>query len=126
MEGQAPHYCTGCGEIHGAKHQTPPEVEIARIQAERDIRVAELGRTETKMAVEGQLAETEIVAEATVDEAVVKAEVLDELMAPEPEPEPVVVVADETGGEPAEEIPDAEPPETEPASAGSKGSNPWW
>lgn len=127
MEGQGAHYCTGCGEMHGAEHRETPEVAIARINREADVRIAEIQRGEfqkTELEAETEVAVAEIDAAAVVDEATVKAEVLDEILTPpEPEPEPVVVVADETA---PEEIPDAEPPEADAAPAASKASNPWW
>jgi hypothetical protein len=122
-----PHYCAACGEIHGGSSRESEEVKIAKINAERDIRVAELARGESKTFVEGQIEQTEIEASAAVDEAVVKAEILEELAEPEPEPEPVVIVSNETEGDAAPEPePEADLPEagTMPAAAGK--SNPWW
>ena len=90
------------------------EVEIARIQAERDITLAKIER--------GIIAQ-EIEAETAVDAA--KAEILDDVLSP-PEPEPVPVVEVDT---PAEEIPSEEPPpvvDAEPEPAGKRNSNPWW
>jgi len=126
-----PHYCTGCGQMHGGEARENPEVAIARIQAERDVKVAQLSRTETTTWAEADVATAEIAAEAQVDEAVVTAEVqgemLDQILEPEPEPEPVVVVSNEAEGGGADEMPAGEPPEAEPAEAvSSKPSNPWW
>lgn len=126
-------WCPDCGVEHcvDAKEVTTAEVEIARINKERDIELAKLSKAEQVVRTEGYVAETEIQAEAQVEEAVVRAEVvgevLDEILAPEPEPEPVVVVDDQSGGAPADEMPAGEPPEaisTPPVSSGS--SNPWW
>jgi hypothetical protein len=122
-----PHYCSACGEVHGGSAGKDPAVEIAKINAERDIRVAELARGESKKFVEGQIEQTGIEASAAVEEAVVKAEVLEELAEPEPEPEPVVIVSNEAeGGAAPEPEPEADLPEagTVPAAAGK--SNPWW
>jgi hypothetical protein len=127
-EPMAPHHCTGCGDMHGGEHRENPEVAIARIQAERDVRVAELGRGEfnkTELEAETEIAVAEIDAAAVVEEATVKAEVLEEIITPaEPDPEPVVVVEDQSA--PAETEPDDAPPEIEPAAAPSRKSNPWW
>lgn len=120
------HYCTGCGEIHGGKSGTPPEVRIAEINAQRDVEVARLSRSETREVVEGELAAVELETEAQVEEAVVKAEVLEEIAAPEPEPEPVVIVSNETDQEPADVPAEAEPPEVEGSEPAQKSSNPWW
>jgi hypothetical protein len=124
----AAHHCTGCGELHGGETRTSPEVEIARIQAERDVRVAELQRGEfqkTELEAETEIAVAEIDAAAAVEEATVKADVLEEILTPpEPEPEPVVVVSDES--EPAEEPPGDEPPEIDAAPVTKAKSNPWW
>lgn len=130
MTDQPPHYCTGCGEMHGVERQENPEVAIARINREADVRIAEIQRGEfqqTELEAETEVAVAEIEAAAQVDEATVKAEVLDEILTPpEPEPDPVVVVADETAGEPAEEPPAAEPPETAEPPVAEKRGNPWW
>jgi len=122
-----PHHCSACGEVHGASPRTSPEVEIARIQAERDIRVAELSRGEfqkTELEAETEIAVAEIEAAADVEEAIVKAEVLDDILTPEPEPEPVVIVENEAEAESAE--PDDAPPEIETAPPAPKRSNAWW
>jgi hypothetical protein len=124
------HHCSACGEVHGGERRDSPEVAIARIQAERDVKVAELARGEfqkTELEAETEIAVAEIDAAAVVEEATVKAEVLDEILSPpEPEPEPVVVVADESAAEAEEVAADGEPPEVEAVPAGKKASNPWW
>jgi len=126
-------FCPDCGIEHcaDAKEVTAAEVRIAEINANRDIEVARLAKAETTIRTEGYIEETAIAADAQVEEAVVKAEVvgdvLDQVLEPEPEPEEVVVVADESGGGGGEEMPAAEPPEAEPAAPVSSGpSNPWW
>lgn len=129
-QSQSAHYCTGCGEMHGGEHRESPEVAIARINREADVRIAEIQRgqfQQTELEAETEVAVAEIEAAAVVDEATVKAEVLDEILTPpEPEPDPVVVVADETDPAPAEEPPSAEPPETPEPPAAEKRGNPWW
>ena len=115
------HQCTECGltHDHGGALPTDPAVEIARIQAERDMRIAELQRGEldkTELEAETEIAVAEIEAAAGVEEATVKAEVLDDILTPpEPEPEPVVVVEPEPEPEP-EPLEAAPPPAAEPAS----------
>jgi hypothetical protein len=122
-----PHYCSACGEIHGGPAGKNPEVEIARIQAERDIEVAKLSRAETREVVEGAIEQTEIESAAAVDEAVVKTEVLEELAAPEPEPEPVVIVSNEAEGDPEPEPePEADLPEPGPPPEPAGKANVWW
>jgi hypothetical protein len=122
-----PHHCSACGEIHGGSEQESEQVKLAQINAKRDVEVARIQRGETKLAVEGAIEQTEIAAEAAVDEAVVENAILEELTAPEPEPEPVVIVSNENDGggmpepEPAEELPDPGP-----APEASKSGNPWW
>lgn len=127
-EPMAPHHCTGCGEMHGGEHRESPEVAIARIQAERDIRVAELGRGEfqqTELEAETEVKVAEIEAAAAVEESTVKAEVLEDILAPpEQEPEPVVVV-DPAAAEP-DSVPDDEPPVVDSAPVAKAKSNPWW
>ena len=128
-----PHFCTGtgCEALHGSGGQNP-DVQIAKINAERDVEVARIGRTETRTWAEADVAAAEvqaaamveataIQAEAAVDEAVVENEVLEEVV--NPEPEPVVVVQQEAGPEEDEEA--GTPPETThvPAEGKSKG---WW
>jgi hypothetical protein len=103
-----PHYCSACGQQHGGGSRKDPDVEIARINAERDIRVAELARGEfktTPLEAETQIAVAEIEAGAAVA-------VAEELGSPdEPEPETQAIVVE---GPPAE--PPEEPASIEPAS----------
>jgi hypothetical protein len=90
------HQCAECGLTHDHEGSLPvsPEVEIARINAERDVKVAELARRQELDWNETRVAETEIEAEAAVDIAEVQAEsgveaaeaVADALAPPEPEP----------------------------------------
>jgi NMD protein affecting ribosome stability and mRNA decay len=125
-----PHYCSACGEIHGGASRESEEVKIAKIMADKEIRIAELANRATTEVVEGSIEQTEIEAAAAVDEAVVKVEVMEELAEPpEPEPQPVTVVSNEAEGGDAEPEPEAEPPEAEGAPAApvpSGSSNPWW
>ncbi len=91
------------------------EVEIARINAKRDIDLAKIQRG---------IIESEVVQEAQL--ATAEADAVVETLAPEPEPEPepvVVVNADpDADSAPA----DDEPPDISDAPAPQKASNPWW
>lgn len=90
------------------------EVEIARINADRDVTLARIEK--------GIMSE---MTEAAAEENAVKAEILDEAMTP-PEPEPVpVVVEDAPAEEPVTEAPPP-PAEESPEPAGKRNSNPWW
>jgi|SRR5579859_1744029 len=132
-------YCPDCGHIHPAGGAAPEaeaeaiaaeeaagaaegvaetvstaEVEIARIQADRDVTLAKIEKGIIAQEIEARETENEV-----------KAELLDDVLAP-PEPEPVPVVVEEA---PAEEIPSEEPPpviEAEPEPAGKRKGNPWW
>jgi hypothetical protein len=125
----AEHHCTGCGQVHGGSSHENPEVAIARINREADVRIAEIQRGEfqkTELEAETEIAVAEIDAAAVVEESTVKADVLEDILTPpEQEPEPVVVVSDETAP-PADMPADDEPPEIDTAPAVKKASNPWW
>lgn len=109
-----PHYCTGCGEVHGGGSGDSPDVKIAKINADRDIEVARIQRSEARQAIEAETEQTETIAAAEVEQTAIEAEAIAEAGIPEPEPEmpvieaPVVVQAPE---EPAGEV--SAPPETE-------------
>lgn len=126
-------YCPGCGTklnreqeaaAETAEHETETQteeitdaaVEIARIEANRDIAVAKIGAGITE-----HVAEVEQAAELAHAEG--KAEGLETAIAPEvPEtpPEPVVVVNDDQETEPS--IPEAEPEHHEaPKSSAKRG-----
>ena len=128
-------FCPHCGNetdqliaaLNPVKEEVSAEVEIARINAERDVKVAQLAARGDKDWNETQVEVAEIEADAGMVEAETKAELLDEIMAPEPDPEPVVVVSDETSDEgPADTMADSEPPEADPVSIPEKSGNPWW
>ena len=127
-----PHFCTGsgCEALHGGSRESD-EVKVAKINAERDVEVARLARSEARQAIEADIEQTEIttdaeivqtaiVAEATVDEAVVEAEVLEEVVNPEPEPVQVEIAEPEAEAEAV-----AAPPETESTGEESKSAG-WW
>jgi hypothetical protein len=121
---QAPHYCTGCGEMHGGEARETPEVAMARINRDADIKIARInahqddGYNETRVEV----AEIEGAAEVAVAEAT--AEVVGEIIAAEAgagdeeELPPVVVEApapetidEEPSMEPKDELSDGPPAE---------------
>jgi hypothetical protein len=126
------HYCTGCGQVHGADDQAAA-VKIAKIQADRDIEVARIQRGETREVVEvnaeTEIAVAEIGAAAGVEETAALAAgiadagngaapapaVITDVPAPDAEPEVQSITArdDETD----EDGDDSIPP---PASSGSK------
>lgn len=69
------HFCSACGQLHGAE-QADSAVEIARIQAERDVKVAQIERGISQHNAE-VYAETDIaVAEIHGDAGVAEAEAL--------------------------------------------------
>lgn len=101
-------------EARGIENVADREVEIARINAKRDVDLAKIQRG---------IVESETVQEAEVATAEAAA-VVDVLTPePEPEPEPVVVVDAEPQ---AEAVADDEPPEVEAAPVAQKSGNPWW
>lgn len=70
------HYCAACGKIHGGDGQDA-QVKIAKINADRDIEVARIGRGEfqkTELEAETEIAVAEIQAEAGVAETEALAE----------------------------------------------------
>jgi hypothetical protein len=71
------HYCSACGQVHGGQDQAA-EVAIAKINADRDVRVAEIQRAEVRHAAtlgaETQIAVAEISAAAGVEETAALAE----------------------------------------------------
>lgn len=121
-----PHFCTGCGQPHETSGESEA-VRIAKINADRDIKVEQIRRSELRHEDETAIEQTEINAEATVEEAVVTAAVLEELIAPDPAPEPGPVELPVDMPEPDPE-PDTvpEPPETGSAPPESKGDGGWW
>lgn len=123
-----PHYCSACGEVHGGHSGETEAIKIAKINADRDIEVARIARSETRQELEAATEQTAIEAEAQVAEAVVEAAVLEEIVTPEPqaapelepETEPEVIVADAPE---SDDVPP--PPESEPAKE-PKSSGGYW
>jgi hypothetical protein len=108
-------------EVKAAKTYSDSEVEVTRLNTERDIAVAKIQagvyREEAVQEAEVATAEAEAVAEA--------------LAPPEPEGESpdVVIIADaDAEAEPEEEptLPPAEEQGSEPVTVSSKSKNPWW
>jgi hypothetical protein len=124
------HSCADCGYEHDGPIVEPvvevnpepvaaAEVEIARIQAERDVAVARIEGNVEKGWQEQKLTELEA-------RLAGMAETLAALAPPAPEPVPVTVAEPEP--EPvAEPVGTEPPPPVEPAAPTSrKRSNPWW
>jgi hypothetical protein len=85
------------------------EIEVARINAERDIQVAKLQARQMRQADETAVAIAEVESEAEVESAVAVAEVIAATeVEEEAEPEPVVVVPEP---EPEPVLEESEPPE---------------
>lgn len=130
-------YCPDCGEaLHTcevelpdpaaeaaraetkvAKTYTGAEVEIARLNAERDVAVAR---------IQAGIIKDEVIVEAIVAEA--EADATADAIAPEPEEDPVPVVVVDANAEAEAEptIPPADDQSGEPVTSGSRPSNPWW
>lgn len=123
-----PHHCSACGQQHGGERPMVPEVEIARIHAERDIAIA---RMEYREATEAAVLEAEtavVLTELETESAVVIAEETDMPGDQVPEPGPPVMVAP-PNDEPAEPAPaDMAPPEVVETSSpsSSSGNDGWW
>lgn len=134
-------YCPHCGgEVEHAVETAGPaeevvsaEVEIARINAERDVKVAQIAARQDKDWNETRLEETKVEAEAEVASAEATAEVVGEIIAAEAgagdgqedgEP-PVVVEVTEPEGDP-EPVAPAPPQLAEPTEPETKKAPGWW
>lgn len=96
-------YCPDCGTGHECDSQPAganPDVEIARIQARRDIEVAKIERGNLNAELEAETEIAAIEAEAAVEEAEAVAETIGTVLAadqpaePEPEPSEPIIVQD--------------------------------
>lgn len=121
------HFCSACGEEHGGSN-VAPEVEIARIQAKRDIEVAKIERgmvrQEAELAAETEVAVTELETQAAV---VVAAELGDGGQAEAEEPETQAIVVEGPPAELEEPEPTIEPAESSmPEPAEPKRSRGYW
>lgn len=122
-------YCPECGTGHDCTISSgpAPEVEIARINAKRDVEVAKIERGNLRAELETEETIAEIEAIADVEEAEAVAETIGTMLAepagdPEPPPdvEPVVVVHEE----PEPDIPP--PPAGEPRPPKPPKNPGWW
>ncbi len=126
-------FCPECGVDHHAEERaakpTEADVEIARIQAKRDVEIARLSA-----GVEKSWNETMHDANLAAAEGVIEGMVTGaELVNPEPDPaaaEPVIISTDiapepepELDAPPPPAAAESEPEEKEPASKASTG---WW
>ena len=126
------HFCTGCGQPHGGEHRADPGVEIARIQAERDVKIAQLEYRQDQeagiLAAETAVEVTELETEAELVEAVATAETLAEAAGPpEAEPAPVTIEAAPEPEPEAEEV--TPPPPAEHSGSGGHsgyGNSGWF
>lgn len=112
-------FCPECGTPHECnaegESRTPPEVEIARINADRDVAVAKLTArmNREELGTAEAIAETE--ADAQVDTAEAEAEVIGAILAeggggePEPATPPIMIDA------PVDVSQEADPEELPPA-----------
>ncbi len=122
-------FCPDCGTGHdceaGTEGRTDPAVEIARINADRDVAVAKLAARQAREELETVEAVTEIEADAQVEAAVTEAEIVGAAIenGGAPEPEPVIIDAPviNDDDQATEEPPDREgtpPPEPKHKAAG--------
>lgn len=113
MADMMPHYCSACGETHGGATGKNPEIEIARINAERDIKVAEMNRGEFKPTPAELETQTEI-AQINAEAEVGAAEAIGDALAPAADPEPAAVVEDAPSVAELEDLDGGEDGEPEP------------
>lgn len=122
------HYCSACGEVHGGHSGDSEAVRVAKIQADRDIEVARIQRSEARQAIEAETEQTEIESEAAVEAAVAEAVTTTAVLAATAEeapsePAPEAPVAEEAPAV-VEEVSDGEPPappETEKRAPAKSG-----
>lgn len=130
-------YCPGCGQTcptcgdEQAKTAIDREVEIARIQANRDIEVARLtaaaDREVTETIADAEVGVAAIEAEAGVEAAEAVADVLEDIVTPEPEEPAEIIVTGDAGPAEPEAEPAPQPDDSEPALPPAKSArNPWW
>lgn len=106
-------YCTDCGTGHECEAaQSPgtnPDVEIARINARRDVEVARLTAGMERDANETEVEVAAIEAESGVAEAEAVADALTEVLTPpDPEPQPPadpIIVTDVQDDDTSDELP---------------------
>jgi len=117
MDPMGPHYCTGCGEMHGAEPEmsyAEAEVKVAQIGADRDVELAKEATRAAETWQESRVAELE-------GEVRGMRTVLDRIAPPEPDPAeelpPVEVVDEPAAEEPVVEVIEEEAPPMEVAAA---------
>ena len=120
-------FCPDCGTSHECETEAArgpiPEIEIARINADRDKYVA---RVQARMGRE-ELETAETIAETEAEAEIVSSEAAAEIIASEDEPEETgepIVVETAPAPEPEPE-PEMVPPVAEPHRAAPK-SRGWW
>jgi hypothetical protein len=131
-ENQPPHYCTGCGDMHGGEARESPEVAIARINREADIKIARINAHQDQDWNETRVEVAEVEAAAEVESAVATAETVVALTGaagetPEAE-EPPAVVVEAPAAETEIEEPSIMPKDDsggEPPAPKSKGFSYW-
>lgn len=122
-------YCPDCGTGHDCEVEpgtrTDPQVEIARINADRDVAVAKLSARQDKDWNETRVEVAEVEAAAQVESAVAEAEIVGAALESgiEEQPKPVIIDAPTAigGAEPDDAPPPAEgsaPPEPKKKAAG--------
>lgn len=128
------HSCPDCGLAHEAPGPPPtnPEVEIARIQAERDVKVAQLANRQEHDWNETRVEVAEIEGDAQVATAEAEAAVIGEILNAEgadpagPEPIPIVVDGDpEPEPEPEPDVPPPPAAEESAPPAAKRPSGMW-
>lgn len=125
------HACADCGMLHDTPTAPGPdrEVEIARINAERDKYVARVNARQVRDELETDEAIAEIETEATVAAAAVEAEIigaaLDTDAPPAPEPDPIVIDAPVIDDEPDDEPPPADDDHQPHAPRKARGLGMW-
>lgn len=122
-----PHYCTGCGEMHGAEQRESDAVRIAEIHRQEAVELARINRSgykaEAELGAETAIAVAEIQADAGVEETAALAEgiadagggadlpVITDVPAPDAEPE-VQASIEPRGDDDGDDGPPAEPKST--------------
>ncbi len=124
------HLCAECGLEHAdpviaeapVAETAAADVQIAEIEAERDIRLAQIGAKAGESDAITRIAELE----GKMDGM---REMLERLLPPEPEPDPTPVIVDAPAAEPepvVEEPAATPPPAVESEPKRSRQRNAWW
>ena len=86
------HYCTGCGQMHGAE-TADYTLDIARLESETRIRLAEIERGQERRTMDIVAATEVAVAEIHAEAGIAETEALAGGIAESGEPAPVIVDA---------------------------------